>query len=363
MDFRSMIDQVKSAFVIGKSNTFLHGGVPGRQEAQSQYVEQQNPAPSSANPQNYQAYQNTYGQQANPYAPQQQGYGQPDAYGQMQQGQAYASYPQQGPNQQAQPYQYATSGQGYGQPAAQAPRQQADSRPAAGFATQMDPFAQDSGRNRRSRQHQETGQPEAAYPQQAMHENIVQFPGTAAQPQQEPATGGIDAYVINVFNINSCRQAMSCLRKGQCTLIVMDQLVDKAEIRRYVDMLTGACYALSGTMTRLSSKIGFYIMAPAGMTVYTDPTTSNANTPPSKPPQTPLYQPPSGQGYPGSQAAHDFSQRSAYPPAPQMNFSTQQIQPQSRQNSYQQPYSQEQGQSAAPAISPYANDHQRQAAQ
>ena len=26
MDFRSVFDQVKSAFVIGKGNTFLHGG-------------------------------------------------------------------------------------------------------------------------------------------------------------------------------------------------------------------------------------------------------------------------------------------------------------------------------------------------
>ena len=116
---------------------------------------------------------------------------------------------------------------------------------------------------------------------------MVPFPGSHAAPEQKP----VDAYVINVFNINTCRQAMTCLRKGQCTLVVMDQLVDKSEIRRYVDMLTGACYALNGTMTRLSAKIGFYIMAPSTMTVYTDPTTSNANAP--RPiAQQPLYRAP-----------------------------------------------------------------------
>ncbi|NLA53847.1 MAG: cell division protein SepF, partial [Clostridiales bacterium] len=156
--------------------------------------------------------------------------------------------------------------------------------------------------------------------------------------------------------------AMSCLRRGQCTLIVMDQLVDKAEIRRYVDMLTGACYALNGTMTRLSSKIGFYIMAPAAMTVYTDPTTSNANAPQPRPPQAPLYQGASGQNYQAGRPASDFSQQSAYPPAPQMNFAAQQQQTQPRQEAaYEQTQQQEYQQPAAAAYPPYGEDVQRYA--
>lgn len=133
----------------------------------------------------------------------------------------------------------------------------------------------------------------------------------------------MDAYVINVFNINTCRQAMSCLRKGQCTLVVMDQLVDKAEIRRYVDMLTGACYALNGTMTRLSAKIGFYIMAPSTMTVYTDPTTSNANAPRSIP-QQPIYRAPTTPGSMPTMPQGAFAPQSPYTQPPQMNFSASQ---------------------------------------
>ncbi|NLA52989.1 MAG: cell division protein SepF, partial [Clostridiales bacterium] len=290
MDFRSLVDQVKSAFVIGKGNTYLHGGMPGRQEAQGQYEQQQNSAAQAAYAQNNQGYQSPYQQPANPYAPNQQGYPQaqqqgyaqaqqPEFYGQ-EQGQAYG-YTQQQAATQGQLWQQtsAPAGQGFSQPYGQPQKQQLEPRQSAGYETQMDPNAQESGRNRRSRQHQESKQPDPVYTQQqAAAQNIVQFPGAAPQPAQE-AGSSIDAYVINVFNINSCRQAMSCLRRGQCTLIVMDQLVDKAEIRRYVDMLTGACYALNGTMTRLSSNIGFYIMAPAAMTVYTDPTTSNANAP------------------------------------------------------------------------------------
>lgn len=363
MDFRSMIDQVKSAFVIGKGNTYLHGGMPGRQEAQGQYEQQQqNPA---AYAQNTQGYQSPYQQPANPYADMQQGYPQqqqPDYYGQPQdQAQAYG-YPQQQAAAQGHPWQQASApaGQGYSQPYTQAPSQP-EPKQSSGYATQMDPYAQESGRNRRSRQHQETKQPDPQYQQQqqAAAQNIVQFPGAAPQAAQE--AGVIDAYVINVFNINSCRQAMSCLRRGQCTLIVMDQLVDKAEIRRYVDMLTGACYALNGTMTRLSSKIGFYIMAPAAMTVYTDPTTSNANAPQPRPPQSPLYQAPSGQSYQTGRPAGEFSQQSAYPPAPQMNFATQQQtqqQAQHRQDTYEQSRQPENQQAAAPA---YGDDSQRYA--
>ena len=371
MDFRSLVDQVKSAFVIGKGNTYLHGGMPGRQEAQGQYEQQQNPAAQAAYVQNNQSYQSPYQQPANPYAANQQGYPQtqqPDFYGQTQE--AYG-YPQQQAAVQGQPWQQASAPvgqQGFSQPYGQTQNQQPEARQSAGYETQMDPYAQESGRNRRSRQHQETKQPDPVYAQQqAAAQNIVQFPGAAPQTSQE-ASSGIDAYVINVFNINSCRQAMSCLRRGQCTLIVMDQLVDKAEIRRYVDMLTGACYALNGTMTRLSSKIGFYIMAPAAMTVYTDPTTSNANTPQPRPPQAPLYQGPSAQSYQAGRPANEFSQQSAYPPAPQMNFAAQQQQQQQqqaqpRQEVYEQNQQQEYQQPAASAYPPYGDDSQRYAAQ
>ena len=371
MDFRSMLDQVKSAFVIGKGNTFLHGGHPERQQAQDYYEPQQAAAPGQAYAPGYQA---PYQQPAAPYqtdpfaapAPEQGFYQQAP-----QQQPLYQQVPQQQPVYQQQPpqkqnYYQQPAQQGYQQPAGQPAYQQQQN---AGFQTQMDPFGQE--RNRRGGRHRDAASDAPMYAQ-PQPENLVQFPAAAQQTQPEQHAGAVDAYVINVFNLNSCRQAMSCLRRGQCTLIVMDQLFDKGEIRRYVDMLTGACYALNGTMTRLSAKIGFYIMAPAGMTVYTDPTTSNANS--ARPAAgTPGFGAASGGTAP--RQTGDFSAQSAYSPPAQMNFSSRQAEsghsPQaSYQPGYGQPAAQEQYQQPAygqadsyqsNTYSSYGEDQQRYA--
>ena len=312
MDFRSALDQFKQLFVIGKNNPYLHGRQQSQPERQS-YEPQSNYADSQ------QAYAAgaAYPQQAY-VQPQQAAYQQP----QVAPAQPYGA---QDPVQQSyqQPaYQQAAYQQAAYQAVYQQPRQAPAAPEQPAFQSQFNPEPfRDSGRNRRSQQHQE--QPNyqnAAYqqPQPAVPENLVPFPGV--KPAADVRM--VDAYVINVFNINSCRQAMSCLRKGQCTLIVMDQLIDKAEIRRYVDMLTGACYALNGTMTRLSSRIGFYIMAPSGMTVYTDPTTSNANAQP-RPQQVPLYR--AGAAPAGTQRPpQDFAAQQGYGAVPQVQFASQQ---------------------------------------
>ncbi|MHC1786843.1 MAG: cell division protein SepF [Christensenellales bacterium] len=269
MDFRSAVDQVKQFFVIGKDNPYLHGRQGNRSQAQGY------------EPEAYQPPQQTYAPAPGGQPYPQQGAYQPQIY--QQQG---AAAPRQESYQQAYQQPQPVFQQGY-QPPQQA-AYQAPQEP-AGYQTQFSPDPYQAGaRNRRAAQHQEQPQYQQApfAAPQAAPENLVPFPGTVAAPEQK----AVDAYVINVFNIASCRQAMTCLRRGQCTLIVMDQLIDKSEIRRFVDMLTGACYALGGTMTRLSAKIGFYIMAPSGMTVYTDPTTSNANAQP-RPAQAPLYRP------------------------------------------------------------------------
>ncbi len=351
MDFRSVLDQVKQAFVIGKNNTFLHGRQGGQADQDAYEAEQayQAPQQSYAAPYPQQGWQQPQQQQAPWQADAyqgQQGYGQQAGYQQPQQQmyQAPPAYGQQGAYQQPQQAAYGQQGYqapaAYQQPAYQQPQQSyAQQSPAfAGYQPQAEPptFAtqiapegiRDSGRNRRSAQHQQEAQ--APYAPPAPPENLVQFPGT-----QQADGRMVDAYVVNVFNITSCRQAMSCLRKGQCTLIVMDQLIDKAEIRRYVDMLTGACYALNGTMTRLSAKIGFYIMAPSGMTVYTDPVTSNANAQPRPQQQAPLYHAPTAPGSMPTRGLNDFSAQGAYAAVPQMSFSAHQpAQPVPQQESY-----------------------------
>jgi FtsZ-interacting cell division protein YlmF len=272
-------DQVHNANAYQQYAQGSQSGQWGYQADYQQPLYQQAQAPQPVyNPSYQQAYQ-PLGQQSYPPV---QGYARPDM-------------------EQVNPQGYQ---QAYQQPHQQLPPQQMQLNQAQ---------AEASGRNRRAVQHmqaQQSQQPEG---------NLVQFPGAEQTPESKP----MDAYVVNITSITGCRQAMTCLRKSQCTLVVMDQLIDKGEVRRYVDMLNGACFALGGTMTRLSLKVGFYILAPSGMMVYTDPLTASANAP---------------------QSSRQAQPQSPGQPAPyqQVPQSTERQQPQygaplSRQNYQQQP--------------------------
>ena len=319
MDFQGKLnaafDKIKSVF--SKDNSFFYGGngrgAAASPQAYEQYASPQpGTYPNAARQQMPINSQAPYGQQAvaPPYAPYQtqnapyQGNQQPSPMGQA--GSAPQGYPQ--PNQPAgNPYQNANTGHYQSAPSYQQQAPQAFSSPQEAQLYQQPDMA---GRNRRA----------AAHPQQAEPDGtLLQFPGSE-QAESEPRQR--DAYVVNITGITGCRQAMTCLRKGQCTLVVMDQLIDKGEVRRYVDMLNGACFALGGTMTRLSLKVGFYILAPSGMMVYTDPVTANANAP--QPQQAPAP------ARPVSQAA-PVSPGYAYPPPPA---------PSAQQEYPQQPYQQ-----------------------
>lgn len=272
MDFRTALDSIRQAFVIGRGNRFLHGEQADTDPAMAYDAQLQSPyrdlQPSAGNP--HMATAQGYAT-ASPTPP-------PDAYG------PYGYYADQvrADPSHGQPMPDAARPQTSHQDPYAAPAQGAYNPPESfpQYQTQINAESQPR-RNRRSQQHSAQG------PAQPMPspENVVPFPGSQ-QAVMEPARQ-LDAYVVNVSSIQACRQAMSCLREGQCTLVVIDQVADKAEMRRYVDMLTGACYALGGTMTRLSAKIGFYVMAPQGMTVYTDPVTTAANTPPRPQPVSP----------------------------------------------------------------------------
>ena len=240
MAFRSLLDSVKNFF--GPNNSFFNG--PRAEEETTdrtgstadagQYMQAQQSTPQQ-NPQGY--TQPTYDAQ-----PQQMPYTQP-AYQQT----PYAAQPYQ---QQTQQQVYSTSPlqQGY-----QPPQQ----------------------RNRRAAQHVQ--QPEG--------ENIVPFPGNVQQPQQpqpvpqaqQTPAKQISACVVNARSIADCRNAIGILRTGDCVIAVMDSIADQAEVRRYVDTLNGACFSLGCTMTRLSARVGVYLLAPAGMQVYTDRTTTQMN--------------------------------------------------------------------------------------
>ncbi len=253
MAFRSLLDSVKNFF--GPNNSFFNGpraeeettdstGSPADAE---QYMQAQQSTPQQ-NPQGYtqpsydpQPQQAAY--QTPVYQPAQQtAYTQP-AYQQN----PYAAQPYQQQPAQSQQQVYSTSPlqQGY-----QPPQQ----------------------RNRRAAQH--TQQPEA--------ENVVPFPGNVQQPQpapqaQQTPAKQISACVVNARSIADCRNAIGILRTGDCVIAVMDSIADQAEVRRYVDTLNGACFSLGCTMTRLSARVGVYLLAPAGMQVYTDRTTTQMN--------------------------------------------------------------------------------------
>ena len=276
MDFRSVLDRATDKFksVFSRDNSFFYG--TAEQEARQQAVGYDQAPPQQGmypNPQQGGYAAPAHYQEQPPYQPYQQpvpqqAYANPYAYQQPVQQDPYAAPPvyQQAPPKPA--YQP----QAYQQPVSQ-PQQAPRSFVSPQQAQLQQQVPQDNVvRNRRAAQHQQ------AMEQQLPESNVVPFPGSS-QPEVQEARQ-LDAYVVNITNINGCRQAMTCLRKGQCTLVVMDQLVDKAEVRRYVDMLNGACFALGGTMTRLSLKVGFYILAPSGMMVYTDPITASANAQP-----------------------------------------------------------------------------------
>ena len=278
MAFQDFVQSAKRFF--SADNSFFHGP----REFDSQSVREEIPAAAEAPipPQADPAYpQPGYAQSA--YQQPQQNAFQQNAYQQA----SYGQMPQQGyaqPQQQPQPQQQNAQPffqQGYRPPQ---PQQNAG-----------EPYT--APRNRRSAQHQQQmpQQGFAAQPQQPDPAGtVVPFPGAPQQPQQPVKMP--HACVINVRGIGDCRNAIGMLRNNDCVIAVMDNIADQAEVRRYVDTLNGACFSLGCTMTRLSARVGVYLLAPAGMTVYTDQATTQMNSQ-SRAPQRPQQRPAAPQGF------------------------------------------------------------------
>ena len=165
-------------------------------------------------------------------------------------------------------------------------------------------------------------QQQAAAPQQPapqQRDNLVYFPNqeSAASPEAE---SGIAARVINARTVSDCYSAITQLRLGDVVVLVMDAITDPAEMRHYVDMLSGACYSLRATITKLS-RHGAYLICPSRVRVFVDAATNQLNSS-ARQPQRPL-QNPYGQVRGGGEYAGAYQQ--PYPQQP-----------------YQQPYQQEQ---------------------
>ena len=164
-------------------------------------------------------------------------------------------YQQQMPYQPQQGYGYQQPPQGY-----QPQQQQAYQPPMTQFAAQVE--------DQRARN------PQQQMPQQDP-QKVVPFPGSynGEQPQEvKPAS----VRVITVRGFNDCRSAIAYLRAGEILLVVMDGIQDQAEMRRYVDMMAGACFSLSASITKVS-RYGSYLAAPGQVSVWADPVISQMN--------------------------------------------------------------------------------------
>ena len=93
--------------------------------------------------------------------------------------------------------------------------------------------------------------------------------------QAQPAQMGI--CVLNLRNNAECRLAISMLRQGNALMVIMENVGDTAEMRRYVDTLSGACFSLNATITKVS-RHGAYLLAPASFAVMADAATSQMNS-------------------------------------------------------------------------------------
>lgn len=261
MAFRDLVGGVKTFF--GPNNPLFYGKRDERMpEADEGLYNAQNtqftqPAPAQSIPQATSAPQTgympqtSYAQPQAAYAPQQQIYGQQQSFQQM---------PYSAPQTVSQPS-FAQPQVGYAQPAfRQQPVQQPVQQPS------MDRWA--APRNRRMAQH---AQPPV--------ENVVEFPASAQQEQTQqpvPASQQMVARVLNVHNSDDCRDVIRAIRDGDCVLAVMDSVADVAEVRRYVDTLYGACFSLGGSITRLSARVGVYLVAPSTVQVKPDPRAARA---------------------------------------------------------------------------------------
>lgn len=202
-----------------------------------------------------------------------------------------APVPEMGFNQQGPQYGYYQDAQGYGVPQQgyQAPPQQPVQQPAQ---PQYHPNYQQQGYQ----------PPQPAQPQQGGRfgrfsgrdgDNVVSFKDyqqktPEAAPQQpvenvpQPMPQAVSTRVVCVRNMADCRRTITLLRMGDAVLATMEMVKDPAELRRLVDMLSGASYSLNASITKVS-RFGVYLLAPAAMPVFTDQMINQMNG--MRPPQ------------------------------------------------------------------------------
>ena len=139
--------------------------------------------------------------------------------------------------------------------------------------------------------------------------NVVPFPSAYANeqsaPEQQQPQAGI--CVLNLRSNAECRLAITMLRQGNALMVIMENVGDAAEMRRYVDTLAGACFSLNATITKVS-RHGAYLLAPGAFSVMADAVTSQMNSSPRRAQAMPQRA--------QSRAANAYApQAGAYPPS------------------------------------------------
>lgn len=194
---------------------------------------------------------------------------------------AQQAYAQQAWQQQG----YAQQQMNYGYP----PQQPVQQQPMGGYQPPLTQFAAQMEEQRAR----------GAQPQQPQQEQpkVVPFPGSY-NGEQAPDGKPASVRVITIRGFNDCRSAISYLRAGEILLVVMDGVQDQAEMRRYVDMMAGACFSLSASITKVS-RYGSYLAAPSQVSVWADPAVSQMNNSGRR--TAPAGYQSSYRGYPGQQ--------------------------------------------------------------
>lgn len=222
----------------------------------------------------------------------------------------FGAYQQQMQQQARQQYQ-----QGYQQPQQPAPQMQPPQQP---VQPMPQPQPQQFQSYQRPQQPAPQMQPQQMPPQQQMapQQPAPQMPPQQPIPQMPQAP--FSARIINARGIGDCRSAITLLRNGDAVLIVMENINDQAEQRRLVDTLSGACYSLTATITKVS-RAGVYLLAPQAMAVYADQITNQMNNMPGRPVVNPGYQPQQRAPYQTQQHPQAQQPQVSYAP-PQQGF-------------------------------------------
>ncbi len=199
------------------------------------------------------------------------------------------------------------------------------------------------GRMRRAQMHaarqQENVVDFGAY-QQNMGRQNAQNTQPSEPPVQEAAqqtASLLSARVINARGMSECRSAITLLRNGDAVVIVMENIADPTEMRRLVDTLSGACYSLTATITKVS-RHGVYLLAPQTVAVFADQATNMMNNVPART-QSRNYQP----AYTGQRVSYAPQPQEAQPAQPQtystaQAFTQRAAEPEEmRQSFYQRP--------------------------